>query len=121
MNNFFLITGNDLNKIKEAASSLLNKLGEGKNNPLDIEIYRDSGDKSLEEVMEEALISLSTPPFLGIKKTIALEKIPFPSPKSKSEHRDQSPSLLRHWAKLLDYCTQGLPEDINLVIIAPEI
>ena len=120
MKNVYLITGNDTSSIGERARILIQELTGGENNAFNLEIYKENDERTFIQVIEEALISLSTPSFLGNKKTIWLENLSFPASNEKSSSTE-NPLEGRIWTKLVDFITQDFPNDINLVISGPEV
>ena len=121
MANVYLITGNDIDGIEKRAKTIVRECTDENNDAFGLEVYKESDERGPSQVVEDALISLFTPPFLGERKTVWLQNISFPEAIGSPSRSEASPRLAGPLSKLVDFISSSFPNDISLVISGPGV
>ena len=121
MENVYLVTGDDVCAIQEKARELIEQLTGGKSDAFSVEVYKESDEQDSTQVIHEALLSLSTPPFLSGKKTIWVQNLSFHGDEGRLASSKEQTPFTKALTRFTDFIATCFPSDINLVVSGPGV
>ncbi len=113
--NCYLITGNDLSKIRTKAGQIVNDIcGGDYENCEELEIIRGNRDDiSPDEILSSFLVTIETPPFLSEKKIVWLRHFDYFDKVLAGNAASRKGKPIE---SLVEYLKGGVPDDVIIII-----
>ncbi len=119
MYSIYLITGDDDARIRAEAKKRIEQLSKTSGDQFALEVHKESDDLLPQQVIDDVVISLLTPPFLTPQKLIWLQNISFLSDEGGDAALQKRIPLALAFAKLAETIGTHDSGDIMLIISGP--
>lgn len=116
MTNIYLISGNDQAQIAAHAEKIILQVAGPKPDDFAFDCFQEGDAGPDAALIQNLLMSLKSPPFLGGQKTVWLKHF-----SGFASEGDKSTPLSKALKELATFLAQGLPKDIVLVMDGPGI
>ncbi len=117
MKSLFFCTGDDESNIHENARVIFRQWTGDSPDEFAVEIYKESEEKEIAPLLDELMMALRTPPFLGGRKTVWLQHAGFLDRESSLTDPDKiKDDVALRLFRLATFIASEFPDDINLVI-----